>query len=129
MNSIDWHQRAESTPLTVYNIINGKKEISSGGEKITKYSPRDGRLLYEFSSTDTATVDRAVANAREAFNDGRWSNLSVGDRRTILLKLADLVEAHQELFALYECLDAGKPISNALQMDIPSALISLRNSA
>ena len=56
MTSIDWHQRAESTPLAVHNIIDGKKEIPSGGEMITKYSPRDGRLLYEFASTDTATV-------------------------------------------------------------------------
>lgn len=129
MTSIDWHQRADSTPLTVHNIINGKKETPSGGETVTKYSPRDGRLLYEFSSTDIATVDRAVTNAREAFNDGRWSQLSVGERRAILLKLADLVETHQEQFALYECLDVGKPISNALRMDIPSALMSLRNSA
>ena len=53
----------------------------------------------------------------------------MGDRRAILLKLADLVETHQEQFALYECLDVGKPISNALQMDIPSAFMSLRNSA
>jgi len=129
MTIIDWHQRADSARLMVHNIINGKKETPTGGETITKYSPRDGRLLYEFSSSDTATVERAVVNAREAFNDGRWSQLSVGDRRAILLKLADLVEANKEQFALYECLDVGKPIGNALQTDIPSAISSLRNSA
>ena len=129
MISIDWHQRAESTPLTIHNIINGKKETPSGGEKVAKNSPRDGRLLYEFNSTDTATVDRAVANAKEAFNDGRWSALSVYDRRLVLLKLADLIEAHKEQFALYECLDVGKPITRALQGDVVSAQIALRNSA
>ncbi len=129
MISIDWHQRAESTPLTIHNIINGKKETPSGGEKVAKNSPRDGRLLYEFNSTDTATVDRAVANAKEAFNDGRWSALSVYDRRLVLLKLADLIEAHKEQFALYECLDVGKPITSALQGDVVSAQIALRNSA
>ena len=129
MNNIDWHQRADSTPLTVHNITNGKKETPSNGEKVTKYSPRDGRLLYEFDSTDTATVNRAVANAKEAFNDGRWSALSVYDRRLVLLKLADLIEDHKEQFALYECLDVGKPITNALQGDVVSAQIALRNSA
>ena len=35
-----------------------------------------------------------------------------------LLKLADLVEEHQEELALYESMDVGKPISNALTADI-----------
>jgi len=129
MTNINWCQRADEAELAVKNIINGHKEQATGGESISKYSSRDGRLLYSFVGSDAATVDLAVACAKEAFDDGRWSALSVGERRGILLKLADLIEVHKEMFALYECLDVGKPISNTLQVDIPSARHSLRNSA
>jgi len=53
----------------------------------------------------------------------------VEDRRGVLLKLADLIGGHSEQFALYECLDVGKPIARALQGDVVSAQIALRNSA
>jgi len=129
MNSTNWHELADSNKLAVYNIVNGKKEALFGDDKIDKHSPRDGRWLYSIASGDDSLVDRAVGSAREAFNDGRWSGLSVFDRRKILVKLATLIETHKEQFALYECLDVGKPIASALQGDVRSAQIALRNSA
>ena len=129
MNSINWHELADNSNFAVYNIVDGKKEELFGDEKIDKYAPRDGRFLYSISSAGDSLVDRAVVSAREAFNDGRWSALSVYERRKTLVKLASLIETHKEQFALYECLDVGKPINNALQMDISSAQIALRNSA
>ena len=129
MNSTDWHELASNNNLAVFNIINGKKEALLGDDKIDKYAPRDGRLLYSITSGDNSIVDSAVASAREAFNDGRWSGLSVYDRRKTLVKLASLIETYKDQFALYECLDVGKPIECALQADVRSAQIALRNSA
>ena len=44
-------------------------------------------------------TDRAVASAREAFNDGRWRNKPVYERQAVLNKLADLVDQHREELA------------------------------
>ena len=73
-----------------------------------KHSPRDGELLYSFRDGDSSLVNRAVVNARQAFEDGRWCELPAQQRKSVLQKLADLIEVHKEEFALYESLDVGK---------------------
>jgi acyl-CoA reductase-like NAD-dependent aldehyde dehydrogenase len=51
-----------------------------GPETIQKFAGRNGQLLYEFANGDGSEVAAAVANARQAFDDGRWRNLSSGER-------------------------------------------------
>lgn len=128
-NSIDWHQRARETSLVVRNFINGKWSEASGEQSITKYSPVDGSTLYSFGEGSAHDVDRAVSNARAAYEDGRWANQSLQQRKAVLNKLADLIEEHKETFALYETLDVGKPITYSLHDDISRAVGSLRTSA
>ena len=71
MNTINWHERAKATQFSVRNLINGEFSEPQG-EKISKFAPHDGTLLYEFGADTAAEVDLAVAAAREAFDDGRW---------------------------------------------------------
>ena len=128
MTDINWQQRAIETTLDVCNFINGQ-HIDCVGQLIDKCSARDGQLLYQLGEGDQETVDKAVSSARNAFNDGRWSSLPNHQRKAILLKLADLLETNRETFALYECLDVGKPITYALYDDVARAAASLRGSA
>ncbi|MBN4055432.1 aldehyde dehydrogenase family protein [bacterium AH-315-K03] len=129
MTNINWHQRLKETELTIYNFIDGNRLECKGSKAISKHSPRDGKLLYQFNCGEESEVNLAVASARKAFNDGRWSQQSVHQRKAILNKLADLLESHAETFALYECLDVGKPITKSLNDDVPRAIRSLRGSA
>lgn len=134
MTSINWLERARAADLSVENFINGERQPvshsdSSAKSTINKFSPRDGTLLYSFPEGSAADVDAAVANAREAFEDGRWSRLPLQQRAEAINKLADLVEEHQERFALYESLDVGKTITNALHDDIISTTYRLRGAA
>jgi len=39
-------------------------------------------------------VQRAVAAAKAAFDDGRWSGIGPSARAAVLYKLADLIEEH-----------------------------------
>src|SRR5262249_6809952 len=58
-------------------------------------------------------VDRAVAVARRAFEDGRWSELSPRERKRVLLAFAhQLLEHRDELTALIT-IDMGKPITSS----------------
>lgn len=128
MINIDWHGRAKETSFRVRNFINGEYRDCKGINKVDKYSPRDGHLLYSFGEGDGSEVEMAVKSAKTAFDDGRWSGLSVRQRKTVLLKLADLIEEYKEEFALYECLDVGKPITHALEEDIPRSAARLRGA-
>ncbi len=97
------------------------------GQSLAKHGPRDGRVLYHLPRGDLDTAQRAVASARQAFEDGRWSGLPVQRRKEMLFKLADLLVTHQEELALLESLDVGKPISDALQwVDVPMSVAWIR---
>ena len=129
MKSDNWHHRVKEFDLVVRNFIDGSYCECRGRNTLAKYSARDGKWLYELKIGDGQEVEQAVANAKVAVGEGRWSRLPVGERKAVLLKLADLIDAHKEEFALYECLDVGKPISNALKADVPSAAAAIRSAA
>lgn len=121
----NWVEKADRLNLNVRNFVNGDY-VNGSGDPMSKYSPRDGSLLYQVNEGSFKDVDQAVEGAREAFNDGRWSSISVGDRKSILYRLADLMEQHAEELALLEALDVGKPINDALSVDVPVAISVLR---
>jgi acyl-CoA reductase-like NAD-dependent aldehyde dehydrogenase len=126
---MDWISRAESLkPLRIRNLIDGRW-LEVGGAPLDKVSPRDGTVLSRFGAGEASEVDAAVASARRAFADGRWSKLPQQRRKDVLLELARLIEAHLEELALLECLDVGKPISDPLTFDVRAAAAHIRHAA
>jgi 4-guanidinobutyraldehyde dehydrogenase / NAD-dependent aldehyde dehydrogenase len=73
------------------------------------------------SSGDTEDINRAVSAARAAFRKGVWSNLAPNQRQKTLKRFAELIRQYGEELALLDTLDMGKPISVALNVDIPSS--------
>ena len=114
MTTIDWHQRSQNIDFNIQHFIEGSYTENAQNDVIQKYAPHNGCLLYQVGLGTSAEMEEAIASARNAFTDKRWRGLPLNQRQAVLRKLADLIEAHQETFALYECLDAGKPISQAL---------------
>lgn len=125
----NWIEKARHLSLTVRNFVDGGWRESFASRRLEKLSPRDGALLYELPAGDAADADRAVAGARAAFEDGRWSRLPVQRWKDALFKLAALVDQHRAELALLECLDVGKPISDALHFDLPGCSAWLRYCA
>lgn len=133
MTNANWCQRAEKEILDINNVIDGR--VSNFGDtdakdsqKINKICPRDGSLLYRLNAGCSEDMEEAVKSARAAYNDKRWRGLSLHRRKFVLIKLAELVEAHQQTFALYESLDVGKPITQALG-EVGQAAEILRETA
>ncbi len=107
-------------------FINGARVWACDGQTFDCFSPVDGRLLTTVARGQQAEVDGAVASARAAFDDQRWSGLSPAHRKRVLLKFADLLQAHGDELALTETLDMGKPIKYARAVDVNSAAQCLR---
>ncbi len=114
----DWVEAAQQVRLPVDAIVDGQTVPALSGRRFDDVSPRDGRVLAQVAECDAADVDVAVASARAAFDDGRWSRRSPRERRHVLLALARLVAEHREELALLESLDMGKPIADALAVDL-----------
>ena len=70
-------------------------------------------LVTRAAKGGAAETEAAIAAARAAFDDGRWSELSGKERATLLLKVADLIDRDRERIARVETLEAGKPIAQA----------------
>ena len=117
---------AGSLKLPGEAIIDGNHVSSSSGKTFANVTPRNGRVLNHVAQCDDVDVDAAVKSARQAFEDGRWRKLHYRDKKRILFKLAELMERDAENLAVLESLDVGKPITNALQGDVPNAIRSLR---
>ncbi|MFL5628545.1 MAG: gamma-aminobutyraldehyde dehydrogenase [Ktedonobacteraceae bacterium] len=106
-------------------LINGERVNSSSGKMVNDIGPATGETIAEVPESNVDDVNRAVAAAREAYDDGRWSGLTLGTRAAILEKLASLVEAHASELAELESQDTGKPIKLARDSDIPFATDNL----
>ncbi|MFL5694660.1 MAG: gamma-aminobutyraldehyde dehydrogenase [Ktedonobacteraceae bacterium] len=100
-------------------LINGELVNSSSGKMANDVGPATGETIAQVPESSVEDVNRAVAAAREAYDDGRWSGLTLGTRAAILEKLASLVETHASELAELESQDAGKPIKLARDSDIP----------
>ncbi|MHC5218394.1 aldehyde dehydrogenase family protein [Enterococcus sp. LJL128] len=97
--------------------INGVWTAGSGDRKLTSYNPSNGEALAEFVDATHEDVDQAVAAAQEAFTT--WKDVDVATRSSLLLKIADLIDANSERLALAETLDNGKPINETRNIDVP----------
>ena len=102
---------------------------STHGATIPIIDPSNAREIGRFVDASDADVDRAVAAARRAFDDGRWTTLRPLDRERCIHRLADLIEAHADEFSELEAIDNGMPKGMAAAADIPSAIDMLRYMA
>jgi len=125
----DWVEQARLLNPFIRNFVGGAWRAQSDATPLEKYGSRDGRLLYRLNSGTLIDAHDAVASARRAFEDGRWSQAPAQRRKDALHRLANLIDTHAEELALLECLDVGKPITDALEVDVPMAAAIVRFNA
>ena len=110
-------------------FIAGEWVDSSHDRTIPIYDPSTGKEIARIVDASDADVDRAVAAARQAFDDGRWSDLPSAQRERVIHRLADLLEAAIPEFAELESIDNGKPRSVSQAYDLPQCVRTLRYMA
>ena len=85
-----WRSRARET---FKNYIGGEWVDAASGETFETTSPADGEVLGTFPKSGAEDVDRAVAAAKEAYED--WRLVPAPKRGEILFRFAQLVEEHK----------------------------------
>lgn len=126
LNASEYAAIAKKLTMPTQAFIDGAFRPSISGKTFQTTNPATGQLLAEISACDAQDVDLAVAKAKAAFDDGRWRNLSPSDRKTILLRFADLLEQHAHELAVMESLDSGKPVRECQNTDIPETIKTIR---
>jgi acyl-CoA reductase-like NAD-dependent aldehyde dehydrogenase len=76
-------------------------------------SPSNGRHCLSIPAGCKADVDRAVASARAAFEDSRWSDTAPSYRKTTLHRFAELIASHAGQLNACDAAEMGKPVGEA----------------
>ncbi|MFV0386800.1 5-carboxymethyl-2-hydroxymuconate semialdehyde dehydrogenase [Paracoccus sp. (in: a-proteobacteria)] len=92
----------------VMNHIGGQSVPAQSGQTFDTISPVDLAPLAKVAKGGAADVDAAVAAATEAF--AGWSRTPGAERRKILIKVAEGIEARAEEIAFTECMDTGQAL-------------------
>ena len=106
-------------PRTAF--IDGKYRAGSGDTFATT-NPATGEVLAQISGCNAVDVDFAVAKAREAFEQGHWSQMHPSDRKEILIKLCKLMTRNRRELAVMERRACGIPIRDCGTIDIPETI-------
>lgn len=107
-------------------FIDGRYAASAAGQTFETTNPFNGDVIASLPSCDASDVDAAVASARAAFKSGVWSGLHPTERKVVLCKLADLIMENMDELATMEALDAGKPITDCKEIDVPQTANCIR---
>jgi phenylacetaldehyde dehydrogenase len=99
-------------------LIGGEWVESVSGQRLEVHDPGTGEVVGHIPNGGTKDVDRAVAAARRAFDNGPWSSMSGADRGQLIWKLAARLEELSDELAEIEALDAGKPLGYAKVADL-----------
>jgi 4-guanidinobutyraldehyde dehydrogenase/NAD-dependent aldehyde dehydrogenase len=118
----EWEARAATLRLRTQAFVDGRFVDAASGRTYDCITPIDGSVLCKVAECEAEDVDRAVAVARAAFEDGRWSATSPVHRKKTLVRFAQLIEANGVELALLESLDMGKPVDDALAVDVAASV-------
>jgi 5-carboxymethyl-2-hydroxymuconic-semialdehyde dehydrogenase len=98
-------QQFRDTPLP--HFIDGKRDAGRSGETFENQTPVDNSVIGEIAAGNAADIDAACTSSANAFE--KWAAISGKERKQILHKVADAIEANAHEIAVVESYDSGQP--------------------
>jgi len=108
------------------HFIDGQVVQASDGATLDVVSPIDGKVFSTIAAGTPRDMNAAVAAARRAFEDGRWSRRAPAERKKVLFRFAELIEKHALELAVLGVRDNGTEIGMAMKAEPMSAAGTLR---
>ena len=99
------------TQSNISLYINGEFTPASNGATIKNMNPFTNEQINEVAEGQVEDIHKAVAAAREAFDNGPWKTMKLTKRIAYIYRIADLIDEEVEKIAYLESLDTGLPIS------------------
>ncbi len=92
---------------------------AASGKTFATENPATGAVLAQVAAGDAPDVDLAVKSARRAFESRVWAGMAPADRKGVLQRWAAKIDEHRLELTLLESLEAGKPVTETFNGDIP----------
>ena len=113
-----------STAQTFKLYIDGTWTDATGGKTYDIVNPATEAVIARAPNATLADVQKAIAAARRAFDDGPWARTTPKDRAKVLRQLIDALERRkEELRQLLITMCAAEHITHPIQLDLPLALL------
>jgi len=109
------------TEVKTYQMyINGEWVDSKSAKTFPVYDPSTEEIIAQVPEAGPDDVNRAVAAAKTAFEDGPWGSTTAQERGRVLFRLSEKIRQNMAMLAELECRNSGKPIVEA-EYDINDA--------
>src|ERR1700728_2011524 len=109
------------TAVRTYQMfINGEWVDSKSAKTFPVYDPSTEEIIAQVPDAGPDDVNRAVAAAKAAFEEGPWATTTAQERGRVLFRLSEKIRANLPALAELECRNTGKPIVEA-EFDINDA--------
>jgi aldehyde dehydrogenase (NAD+) len=103
--------------------IDGKWTNAAGGT-FDVLNPATEEVVAQAPNGTRADIERAIAAARRAFDDGPWSRTTPADRARVIERLiANLTKRKDEIRELLVTAAAAEYIGHPIQLDLPYTLL------
>lgn len=103
----------------VHQFINGESYIGEEDNNFfISYNPATNTPIAEVKQASINDVNTAISNCKDGFEI--WSKMSAKERSVILFRAASILRERNEELAHLEVIDTGKPICEAIAVDILS---------
>src|SRR5215469_4026291 len=91
------------TEVATYKLfINGEWVEGKSGKTFPVYDPSTEEVIAQVPDGTEEDVNRAVASARAAFDDGPWATTTPQERGRVLFRLADKIRQNSAMLAELE---------------------------
>src|SRR5260370_3622843 len=122
---VEWHYSPSLESTDHFNLAK-RYTLLIGGEFVEPHSkrwfetinPATEETLAEIAEADNADVDRAVREARRAY-EKVWRKLAPGERAKYIFRIARLIQEKSRALAVVETMNGGKPIKESRDIHIP----------
>lgn len=101
---------------TLMNFYDGQYQKATTDAFFENINPATGKKICDVETSSEKDVNEAIASAARGFKV--WSKMSATERGRILRKAADLLRGRNEEIASIEVEDVGKPLSEAIEVDV-----------
>src|SRR6059036_3447013 len=102
------------TEVRTYQMyVNGQWVESKSSKTFPVYDPATEEVIAQVPDSNADDVDRAVAAAKSAFEDGPWASTTAQERGRVLFRLAEKIRQNAAYLAELEARNCGKPIVEA----------------
>ncbi len=98
--------------------IDGQSIQATSGESFTSINPANGEPIAQLGQASQADLELAIESAKRGF--AVWSAMTAIERSRILLNAVKILRERNNDLAMLEVMDTGKPLQEALEVDVAS---------